>query len=155
MNTITLCLKIETVMELLTNNRVSQSIRNEIKDCVISAWTAANPTISTTSTDSYTEPKMSDKYMNLTLKTVNPSNRVHSIAAVRHHLGWSLKEAKDLVDAVLGKPKYYGDAVYATHNGGSPQTITGFANEVLKATEELRALGCEVVTDTYFGDDYV
>ena len=137
LHTVVLNLTIKAALELLTNTSVSKEIRDEVQKCIVDALEVRMVALET-------------RYLNMTLKTVNPEHKIRCIAAVKNNLGWGLKEAKEFVEAAMGSEQYYGDGIFV---GGAPQTLTGLRADVLRAVDSLRLHGCEVVTDTWGCED--
>jgi len=71
----------------------------------------------------------------------------------KNTLRFGLRDAKDLVETVLGKNGYYSNGhQWKAGVAGTPATITGATTDVLKAVKELENMGCEVVVDDFFAD---
>lgn len=134
MNTVSLQLTVNAALELLTNTAIPKETRDEIKNCIIQAWSVANGVVESNS-----------RYRNLTLKIVPPGVKIRCIAAIRNNIGWDLRESKDFVESVLGKQKDYVGEYF----GGAAATLTGLTEDINRLSDELRAMGCEVVTDAY------
>jgi|LakMenE01Jun11ns_1017448.scaffolds.fasta_scaffold9859661_4 ribosomal protein L7/L12 len=146
MNNINLSLTLKSALSLLTNNSISDTIRDEIQKSIEVAMSQCGCGVNSTHN------------MNLTLKSVPVKEKVRCIAAVRNTLLWGLKDSKDFVDVVLGKLdlestgiESYDSAGYwsPVYKGGTPNTLTETTERVRKLAAQLTEMGCEVYTDTY------
>jgi hypothetical protein len=143
MTNINLSLTLKSALSLLTNNSISDTIRDEIQQSIEAAMSGCGCGVKST------------YYMNLTLQSVPVKEKVRCIAAVRNTLLWNLKPSKEFVDVVLGKLDL-GAGVYDDNGYWAPKYINGTPNTLTERTELVRELaarlsemGCEVYTDTY------
>lgn len=86
---------------------------------------------------------------NLTVKTMDADKMIPCIKAYRLMTNTGLKEAKDFFDVVRGR--YYSSS-YATdysYRDGTANTVTLDYHVAHRLADQLRALGCEVLVDTY------
>ncbi len=82
---------------------------------------------------------------NLTLVSVNTSNKIGVIKVVRELTNLGLKEAKDLVDGVTGPSVYSRENILQGYEGGKPHVLfTGQPDRVEAAAKLLREAGCVV-----------
>jgi ribosomal protein L7/L12 len=145
MNNINLSLTLKSALSLLTNNSISDTIR-EIQQSIEAAMSRCGCGVESTHN------------MNLTLKSVPVQEKVRCIAAVRNTLLWGLKPSKEFVDVVVGKLDLEngGAGVYDSngywapvYRGGTPNTLTESTQRVRDLAAQLSEMGCEVYTDTY------
>lgn len=130
MNTINLSLSITAALSLLRNVTVADNIRDEIENAIASSFGKGySPT---------------SRYLDLTVSSVIPRNKIKCIAAVRNALRWGLKESNDFIKAVLGVPDYTDGYDTEKYMGGTANTLTGPADAVESLAKELSELGCVV-----------
>jgi ribosomal protein L7/L12 len=143
MTNINLSLTLKSALSLLTNNSISDTIRDEIQQSIEVAMGQCGCGVKST------------RYMNLTLQSVPVKQKIRCIAAVKNTLVWGLKESKDFVDVVLGKldvgaGKYDNDGYWEPkYISGTPNTLTERTELVKELASLLTDMGCEVYTDTY------
>ena len=82
--------------------------------------------------------------MVITVSSINPENMIPCIKALRNHVRWGLKEAKDFFDVVRGR--YYASSTdtHYSYRDGRPNSLTLPTATANKLATELRALGCIV-----------
>jgi hypothetical protein len=143
MTNINLSLTLKSALSLLTNNSISDTIRDEIQQSIEVAMGQCGCGVKST------------RHMNLTLQSVPVKEKIRCIAAVRNTLLWNLKPSKEFVDVVLGKLDL-GAGTYDDNGYWAPKYINGTPNTLTERTELVRELaarlsemGCEVYTDTY------
>lgn len=83
--------------------------------------------------------------LNVTLRSLPSHQMIPVIKALRLATGWGLKESKDFCDVVRGT-RYVSDGVYA---GGTPNTLRLKSEAARDLVSGWKALGCDVVTDTF------
>jgi ribosomal protein L7/L12 len=143
MTNINLSLTLKSALSLLTNNSISDAIRDEIQQSIEVAMSAYRCEVKPT------------RYMNLTLKRVPVKEKIRCIAAVKNTLLWGLKDSKDFVDVVLGKldvgaGKYDNDGYWEPkYISGTPNTLTERTELVKELANLLTDMGCDVFTDTH------
>jgi ribosomal protein L7/L12 len=143
MDTIALTLSITNALLLLRNVTLPADVRDDVSTAIENAFKGRGLNASNTGT-------WNTNFLNLTLRYVPKDHKVRTIAVFKNTLGYGLREAKDLVETVLGKDGYYtNEHRWKDGVAGTPATITGLTADVLKAVKELENLGCEVVVDDY------
>jgi ribosomal protein L7/L12 len=143
MTNINLSLTLKSALSLLTNNSISDAIRDEIQQSIEVAMSDYRCEVKPT------------RYMNLTLKRVPVKQKIRCIAAVKNTLVWGLKDSKDFVDVVLGKldvgaGAYDDDGYWSSkYIDGTPNTLTERTELVKELANLLTDMGCDVFTDTH------
>jgi ribosomal protein L7/L12 len=143
MDTISLTLSITNALLLLRNVTLPLDVRDDISTAIENAFKGRGLSVGNTGT-------WNTAFLNMTLRYVPKDHKVRAIAVFKNTLGYGLRDAKDLVEIVLGKDGYYNNQ-HRWQDGvaGTPTTITGATADVLKAVKELENMGCEVVVDDY------
>lgn len=140
MDTVNIALSLSAALLLLRNDHLDEAVRDAVQTAIEKAFNVASST----------------HKLNLTLKSVVPDQKIPCIAAIRHSLGWGLRECKEFVEVVLGKPDYsngyYNDiggwVTNVKYYGGQQNTLTIDAADAANLQTKLRELGCDVVVDT-------
>ncbi len=141
MDTIALTLSITNALLLLRNVTLPLDVKDDIATAIENAFKGRGLNVGNTN------------HLNLTLRYVPKDHKVRAIAVFKNTLGFGLRDAKDLVETVLGKNGYYSNGhQWKAGVAGTPATITGATTDVLKAVKELENMGCEVVVDDFFAD---
>lgn len=86
-----------------------------------------------------------ESLMNITLRSMPVDAMIPCIKALRLATGWGLKESKDFCDVVRGKPDWNTNIC----RGGTPNTLRLKSKAGKKLFNEWKALGCDVVADTW------
>ena len=82
--------------------------------------------------------------VNVTLRSMRADSMIYAIKALRLATGWGLKESKDFCDVVRGKSD--GNGYFW---GGTANTVTLKADAAHQLVKEWKAIGCDVMTDTF------
>lgn len=130
MNTVNISLSITAAISLLRNVTVANNIRDEIENAIVSSFGKGYSSTA--------------RYLDLTVSSVVPRNKIKCIAAVRNALRWGLKESNDFIKAVLGVPDYTDGYDCEKFMGGTANTLTGPADAVESLAKQLSELGCVV-----------
>jgi len=138
MDTIALTLSITNALLLLRNVTLPADVKDDIATAIENAFKGRGLNVGNTNR------------LNLTLRYVPKDHKVRAIAVFKNTLGHGLREAKDLVETVLGKDGYYNNE-HRWKDGvnGTPTTVIGSTRDILKAVKELENLGCEVMVDDW------
>lgn len=91
------------------------------------------------------EKECGDGDVNVTLRSLPAGATIPCIKALRLATRWGLKESKDFCDTVRGYDRFN----QGTYTGGTPNTLTLKQRDAKTLVQEWRALGCDVVTDTF------
>jgi hypothetical protein len=137
----TIALSLSAAIALLRDVATPEWIKDELQSCVEKIASSAPVAVMC-------------ETATLTLNRVCAPdvNKIKCIAAVRHNLGWGLKEAKDWVEIVVGKADYskgyYNDmgewVPSVTYNGGVPAALVGPKRSILELERAFRSLKCDV-----------
>jgi len=143
MDTIALTLSITNALLLLRNVTLPADVRDDVSTAIENAFKERGLNVSNTGT-------WNSNYLNLTLRHVPKDHKVRAIAVFKNTLGHGLREAKDLVETVLGKDGYYtNEHRWKDGVNGTPTTVIGSTRDILKAVKELENMGCEVMVDDW------
>jgi ribosomal protein L7/L12 len=138
MDTIALTLSITNALLLLRNVTLPADVRDDVSTAIENAFKGRGLNVGNTNR------------LNLTLRYVPKDCKVRAIAVFKNTLGHGLREAKDLVETVLGKDGYYtNEHRWKDGVNGTPTTVIGSTRDILKAVKELENLGCEVMVDDW------
>lgn len=108
---------------------IANTAGNELHDRIVKAIEAA----------------CGESLMNITLRSMPVDVMIPCIKALRLATGWGLKESKDFCDVVRGKPDWNTNVC----RGGTPNTLRLKGEAGRKLFNEWKALGCDVVEDTW------
>ena len=134
MDSVTLVLSIYDALSAIRNDSLPTAIRDAAEQAILDVLRSVS-----------NKKESVSSRLNLLLKSVPRDHRVRSIAAVRHTMGYGLREAKDFVDTVIGKDGYYSE-----HDGwvspvcGIAAVLTHTRDNVTSLAEQLKSMGCEV-----------
>lgn len=92
------------------------------------------------------EKECGESDINVTLRSMPANAIIPCIKALRLATGWGLKESKDFCDVVRGRADGWNQNTYT---GGTPNTLILKQKDANTLVKEWRALGCDVVTDTF------
>ena len=90
------------------------------------------------------EKECGESDINVTLRSMPDNTIIPCIKALRLATRWGLKESKDFCDVVRGRPDGWNH-----YTGGTPNTLTLKQKDANALVKEWRALGCDVLTDTF------
>lgn len=91
------------------------------------------------------EKECGDGDINVTLRSLPLHAMIPCIKALRLATRWGLKESKDFCDVVRGYDRWNN----GTYTGGTPNTLKLKQRDANTLVKEWKALGCDVVTDTF------
>jgi ribosomal protein L7/L12 len=139
MDSVTLVLSIYDALSAIRNDSLPTAIRDAAEQAILDVLRSVS-----------NKKEAVSSRLNLLLKSVPRDHRVRTIAAVRHTMGYGLRDAKDFVDTVIGKDGYYSE-----HDGWVPPVtgisavLTDTRDNVTSLSEQLKSMGCEVFVDDW------